>query len=71
MVMVISNGLALRARPDFAAPAKAHLGKGLIARVDAEKDAWLKISVDGQKGWAEKSGVWGDEGNIANSAPKN
>jgi len=55
----LEDGLALRARPDPDAPARARLGRGVIARVDGEKGAWLKVSADGVKGWARASAFWG------------
>jgi len=57
--LVLEDGLALRARPDPDAPARARLGRGVIARVDGEKGAWLKVSADGVKGWARASAFWG------------
>ena len=57
--LVLEDGLALRAKPDPKAPARARLGRGVIAKVDAERDGWLRISADGVKGWARASAFWG------------
>ncbi|WP_428407128.1 SH3 domain-containing protein [Hyphococcus sp.] len=57
--LVLEDGLALRAKPDASAPARARLGRGVIARVDGAKDGWLKVSADGRKGWARASAFWG------------
>jgi len=57
--LVVKDGLALRGRPTITAPTKARLGRGLIARVEAERNGWLKISASGVKGWAPQSGFWG------------
>ncbi|PQA88415.1 SH3 domain-containing protein [Hyphococcus luteus] len=57
--LVLEDGLALRAKPDARAPARARLGRGVIARVEAERDGWLKVSADGRKGWARASAFWG------------
>ena len=57
--LVLEDGLALRARPDANAPAKARLGRGVIARVDGARGPWLRVSADGMKGWARSSAFWG------------
>lgn len=57
--LVLEDGLSLRARPESGAPARARLGRGVIARVDGERDGWLKVSADGMKGWARASAFWG------------
>ncbi len=57
--LVMTDGLTLHARPSAAAPQKARLGNGVIARVEATEAGWLRVSVDGRKGWAPQSGFWG------------
>ena len=57
--LVLEDGLALRARPDARAPAKALLGRGVIAQVDGARGGWLRISTDGLKGWARADAFWG------------
>lgn len=57
--LVLEDGLTLHARPETGAPARARLGRGVIARVDGERDGWLKVSADGMKGWAQASAFWG------------
>lgn len=57
--LVTIDGLALYARPNAAAPQKARLGRGVIARVEAVENGWLRVSVDGRKGWAPQTGFWG------------
>lgn len=69
--LVLADGLALRSRPDPEAPAKAHLGKGLIAKVEAARDGWLKVSAGGMKGWAPESGFWGATPGSVFAAPHN
>ena len=68
---VLENGLALHARPNSAAPITAHLGRGLIARIEASRDGWLRISTKGVRGWAAQSAFWGviPDGDYA--APQN
>jgi SH3-like domain-containing protein len=57
--LVLEDGLTLRARPETDAPARARLGRGVIARVDGDRDGWLKVSADGMKGWAPAASFWG------------
>lgn len=57
--MVVTDGLIIRSRPRDNAPQTARLGRGLITRIEAERDGWLKISADGVKGWAANDGFWG------------
>ncbi len=57
--LVTVDGLALYARPSAAAPQRARLGRGVIARIEAVENGWLRVSVDGRKGWAPQTGVWG------------
>lgn len=57
--LVLEDGLALRTKPDADAPARARLGRGVIAHVEGAKSGWLKVSADGRKGWARASAFWG------------
>jgi SH3-like domain-containing protein len=57
--LVTIDGLTLYARPSAAAPQKARLGRGVIARIEAVENDWLRVSVDGRKGWAPQTGFWG------------
>ena len=49
----------LRRKPSESASAAAKLGPGVLARVDARKDGWLKVSAGGADGWITASAVWG------------
>jgi SH3-like domain-containing protein len=57
--LVTVDGLALYTRPSAAAPQKVRLGRGVIARIEAVENGWLRVSVDGRKGWAPQTGFWG------------
>lgn len=57
--LVLEDGLALRARPDASAPARARLGRGVITKVEDERDGWLRVTANGRKGWARASAFWG------------
>lgn len=69
--LVLKEGLALRKRPEEDAPVTAHLGRGLIARIEGSRDGWLRISAKGIKGWAAQSAFWGANPASANVAPQN
>lgn len=60
-VLVMEDGLALRAKPDAGSPPRARLGRGVIARVETARGGWLRVSADGMKGWARASAFWGAE----------
>lgn len=49
----------LRRKPSESAGAAAKLGPGVLARIEARKDGWLKVSADRASGWVEASAVWG------------
>lgn len=57
--LVTEEGLTLHARPDEAAPVKARLAQGVIAKVDHRRNGWLRISANGVKGWATADALWG------------
>lgn len=58
-VMVVNDGLAIRARPRRDAAQRAQLGVGVVAIVEKTSGRWIKISTGGIKGWTERSGLWG------------
>ena len=58
----------LRKGPAPSAHLTAQLGAGVLARIDARKGAWLKISAGRASGWVEASTVWG--GAIPGSEPR-
>ena len=60
-VIVDKDMLALRSRPDEAAPESALLEAGVIARLGTCEPDWCRISVAGYRGWAPKSALWGVE----------
>lgn len=63
----------LRRKPSVASGASAELARGVLARIDARKGEWLKLSADrgGGKagGWIKSAEVWG--GAIAPAASGN
>ncbi|MBC7133732.1 MAG: aspartyl-trna synthetase [Roseovarius sp.] len=58
-VMVEEDMLDLLARPDPGTMVRARLAAGVIARlVECEPD-WCALAVEGHRGWARKSALWG------------
>ena len=58
-VLVLDDGVALRRAPFASAKTRAHLGRGLIAKVHKSRDGWLQVSTGRAKGWAPQSAFWG------------
>lgn len=58
-VIVDQDLLDLFARPDPAAPVKARLEMGVIARLEECKPEWCRLSAGGYRGWARKTSLWG------------
>lgn len=59
---------ALLKKPEKAAQAAAQLGAGVLARIEARKGAWLKVTADRASGWVEATSVWG--GAIESGEPR-
>ena len=49
MALVLEDGLPLYTRPSSTAPITAHLGRGVITRIEASRDDWLRISTKGSR----------------------
>lgn len=50
---------SLLRKPSAQADVAAQLGSGVLARIDARKDGWLKVSADRASGWVTAGDVWG------------
>lgn len=59
----------LRRKPLEGAGAAAQLGPGVLARIDARKNGWLKVSAGAAAGWVATEAVWG--GAIGEAEPGN
>ena len=57
--LVIVDGAALHTKPDSDAPIAARLGSGLVAEIERERGEWRRITVNGARGWAPVSALWG------------
>ena len=58
-VIVETDLLALRVKPDAAAPVNAYVEAGVVARLGSCDVVWCWISTDGYRGWADRTGLWG------------
>lgn len=58
-VIVATDTADFYSRPDTAAQVAFRAERGVVARVIACKDGWCRLSVDGQRGWAPTSSLWG------------
>ncbi|MCC6008361.1 MAG: aspartyl-trna synthetase [Rhodobacteraceae bacterium] len=58
-VLVVEDYTPLRLLPDTQAAARAYAEHGVIARLGECTEQWCRISVDGRRGWVQKSALWG------------
>jgi len=58
-VIVETDLVGLRARPEPDALVKAYLEAGVVARLGACAPDWCQISADRFRGWVEKAALWG------------
>lgn len=52
---------ALGRKPGGDAAISARLGPGVLARIEARKDGWLKISAGGAEGWVAETAIFGGD----------
>ncbi|WP_434290973.1 SH3 domain-containing protein [Celeribacter sp. SCSIO 80788] len=57
--LVTEDSIDLFSRPDPTSRLAAQAEKNVILRLLECDVSWCKVSADGQKGWALKSGLWG------------
>ena len=58
-VIVETDLVGLRARPDQEAMVRAYVEAGVVAELDACEQHWCKVEADRFAGWVEKSAIWG------------
>ena len=58
-VLITLDMAELRSKPDLRAPVEAQAEMSVIAKVIECQPDWCRISADGQKGWVEKTALWG------------
>lgn len=49
----------LRRDPDRAAPVRARLERGVIARLIGCEASWCEVAAGGHRGWVEEAALWG------------
>jgi len=62
-VVINAESADLRARDSAGAPVLARAMAGVIARLEQCGPDWCKINAGGQRGWVEKSALWGVDPN--------
>ena len=60
-VIIQDDLMPIYARADPSTLVNAHLQAGVVARLRKCTRDWCQISVDGYRGWAIKTGLWGVE----------
>jgi SH3-like domain-containing protein len=58
-VLVTTDMAEFRSQPDTAAPVVAQAEYGVIAKVIECRPDWCRVSAGGEKGWIEKTALWG------------
>lgn len=58
-VVVSAESADIRARDNAAAPVQARAMAGVIARLEQCGPDWCRINAGGQRGWVEKTALWG------------
>jgi len=57
--VIETDMVAMRRAPDDDAMVSAKAELGVVARLDACKPKWCRISAGGQSGWVPKTALWG------------
>ena len=70
-VLVITEGLPLRAVPNETAPMRATLGRHVVARLERTEGEWVRLSTQGVSGWTRPNGLWGAAEHDKFAAPHN
>ncbi len=58
-VLIAQDMAEFRAKPDRAADVMAQAEFGVVAKLLECQIAWCRISAGGEKGWVEKTAIWG------------
>jgi SH3-like domain-containing protein len=60
-VLVAQDMAEFRSLPDQNAPVVVQAELGVVARVLTCEPDWCRLSVDGERGWVQKTALWGVE----------
>lgn len=58
-VIIETDLVGLRARPDAEAMVRAYVEAGVVASLDECQVEWCRIEADRFAGWVEKTSIWG------------
>ncbi len=68
--VLVTKEVGLREKPEDAAPEKARLAEGVLARLIRTQRDWSLVSAGGVKGWAPAGALWGaDRREMGGGAP--
>jgi SH3-like domain-containing protein len=57
--VVLRRDVAILMRPHRRAQVRAEVQKGVIARLEGQREGWRRISASGLEGWAPADALWG------------
>lgn len=66
--VLVLEEIALSNRPAADGRVSGRIGAGVLARVIARRDGWVRISAGEAQGWVEAGAVWGGDARLAASA---
>nr|WP_102107377.1 SH3 domain-containing protein [Kandeliimicrobium roseum] len=58
-VLIEADDIKMMTQPDPKSGVSALVEKGVVARIDACTVEWCKIRAGGEKGWVQKTALWG------------
>jgi SH3-like domain-containing protein len=58
-VLIEDDMAELHLKPDAATPVMARAQAGAVARLEGCEPEWCRISAGGQRGWVQKTALWG------------
>ncbi len=61
-VMVVTDMVPLRMKPDAQAPEVARAEAGVVARLDTCQETWCQVTASGRRGWVPRDALWGVAG---------
>lgn len=61
-VIIEEDMVPLLMKPELGTPINARLEAGVVAKLGACTSDWCRVTVDGRRGWVEKTALWGVKG---------
>lgn len=63
--VIVREDTEMRTRPAAAAPVRARLARGVLAKIERREGEWLKITAGRMRGWARREALWGADVSVA------